>query len=243
MLNNITELIEQLKTTNSGKSLAIKTTNTSLKNNENITELSIKQLLLDNGLQEQKKIKLTKNELIQEYTKQTGKTYYKLSSKDGKHLSETDKADQINKFTAIKETYKTPLKNGYFMWQPNGSQKAPDFVVNLNGILNIESKAGKSVMFNSGLPKSDTFYMCEFSDGTVHRDFGSNIFSEPNICEIMGKVREEFEEHNQDAINRIKKCGKFSNEQLAIIEKYNLPLYARAMMSSFSSNDIIWNIK
>lgn len=242
MLKTIEELITILKETNFSSSLAIKTTNTTTKNNDNITELAIKQILLDNGLHEQQKTNPTIDDLQQEYTRQTGKIYYKLSSKEGKALTEMEKAEQIKKLTQIKTTYKTPLKNGYFMYQPNGSQMPPDFAVNINGFLDIESKAGHLTMFNSGLPKENTFYMCEFLDGTSHRDFGKNIFAEPAMCNLLKEIREEFEEHNDNALNRLENSGKFSNEKLEIIKKYNLCLYPRAMMRPFSAKDSIWNI-
>lgn len=54
------------------------------------------------------------------------------------------------------------LKTGQFMHEPNGSQQAPDFVVNVDGVFQaFELKNSKSgnPMWNCGIPQENYFYI------------------------------------------------------------------------------------
>ena len=90
------------------------------------------------------------------------------------------------------------LQPGQFVYQPNGSQRAPDFLVNNKGNLEkIEAKTTKGVCpkYNSGLPKEDTIYV--FSSGKYNK---TTVFYGDKV--VSDKKRKLFDElHNE--INKL----------------------------------------
>lgn len=90
------------------------------------------------------------------------------------------------------------LLPGQFVYQPNGSQRAPDFLVNNKGNLEkIEAKTSKGVFpkYNSGLPKGDTIYV--FSSGKYNK---TTVFYGDKV--VSNKKRKLFDELH-DEINKL----------------------------------------
>ena len=144
-------------------------------------------------------------------------------------------------FNGYQKTSDIMPKPGFFVFQPNGTQKSPDVLVkDLNeDTLYIEAKSGKTMMFNSGIPKPDYYYMCEYLDGAAYRGYGKDIFN-PSVFSVMPLLRIEFDEHNKDALTRLKNKKLFTDEQLAFIASCNLTIYPRAMTQGFTSTSPVW---
>lgn len=99
-------------------------------------------------------------------------------------------------FVQVDKKYVNDLKPGQFIWQPYGSQRSPDILVNDRGtIRNIESKTSTQSFpkYNSGLPERDSIYV-----------FSSDMYNQTTV--FMGKsiVSDSMRKKLQDLLDAIK---------------------------------------
>ena len=188
--------------------------------------------------------------LITELTKRlkevnAGKSLTEAKTKNTAAKNSENKVEldivMLLEFSGYNETKDIDPKPNYFVFQPNGTQKSPDILVKdiKNNVLAIEAKSGKTMMFNSGIPNPEYYYMCEYLDGTAYRGYGKDIFN-PLVFTLMPQLRKEFDEHNKAPLDRLKNKNLFTPEQLSFINSANLFIYPRAMTQGIPSNSPMW---
>jgi hypothetical protein len=241
-MKTISEMTDILKLANDGKSIR-----NAENDNGNKVELYICKIFTANGFirQNPEKIYPSTEDIHREYHKQTGKDYI-----DGRKIkSSISKEELLFQSTLCKEIKKSLtkvsidlLKQNHFYYQPYGTQNSPDIIAkDFNGsLLEVESKSGTTIMFNSGILHSTYYYMCEYTTGEVKRGYCSDIF-DPEAEEIIKLAREEFEEHNKNSLLRLKNKMSLSEQQLIKLESWTSSgIYARAMLPGISSTNSIW---
>jgi hypothetical protein len=132
----------------------------------------------------------------------------------------------LQKLEKLKSKTKTKLTNFSFIKHPNGTQKTPDFKVNINNkIINIECKSCQSQykpMWNASYPSEDTIYIY-----TNKKDNKTIIFLGTEI--VQSKVKKIFEEYkllNKKLHNEInEKLNYLTNDE----NPYGMNVYARNM--------------
>ena len=223
MLNviEIVELLKQIKNPNSAKIKGVKQP----KITDRITEANIEAALLEITFKRGYVNPPTTEEVNKALNLQHPKT------KDNTVMRQMARK-QIKKDLIQKSRIPAP---GWFIREPNGSQASPDIrLCDLNGnILNIEAKAGKTAMFNSGMLQEDYFYVVDFESGTSYRDYGITIFGS-KYCKGQEKLREVFDEVNNAYKETALTTFKITPQKYEDLVKAGLIPYARYMTNGLS---------
>lgn len=101
------------------------------------------------------------------------------------------------------------LRHGQFIYQPNGNNNSPDFIVNdLGKVYSLECKSVKKAakpVYNGGLPKEDYIYIfCsgKYDQTTIY--YGNDVVP-PEVREIFNRLIEKLtivhDEFRQEFIN------------------------------------------
>lgn len=99
----------------------------------------------------------------------------------------------------------SPIKDGQYIYQPNGNNNSPDFIVNdLGKIYSLECKSvnkGAKPVYNGGLPKDDYIYIfCsgKYNKTTIYR--GCDVVPlevrkiYDNLLKDLNKVLDEYKD-------------------------------------------------
>lgn len=120
---------------------------------------------------------------------------------------ETKIKELLDKHNFSEVSKGSPMTPGQYIYQPNGNNKSPDFIVNDNGkIYQLECKSvnkGVKPIYNGGLPREDYIYIfCsgKYNKTTIYlgkdivpnevRDIYERLLKELNI--VLDKYKDEF---------------------------------------------------
>lgn len=144
-----------------------------------------------------------------------------------------------NKKEEIKNDNKNKFNNLFYEYQPNGSQKPPDFLISCENFekIKLECKSSKSnkPLFNCSLPNNETIYI--FNDtkkSKTYISYGDDIINSKKFSyeKIYNEVKNFY-----DNINKL--TNNFNN---LILKDTNIKYYPRKMfIQKNKMEDIIDN--
>ena len=117
----------------------------------------------------------------------------------------------------------SPVKSGQYVYQPNGNNNSPDFIVNdIGKVYSLECKSvkkGAKPVYNGGLPKEDYIYIfCsgKYNETTIY--YGCDVVPDivrkiyGRMIEKMIDVQEEFKDEFINCIDNVRGFGYFRRD-------------------------------
>lgn len=114
----------------------------------------------------------------------------------------------------------SPIRSGQFIYQPNGNNNSPDFIVNdLGKVYSLECKSVKKAakpVYNGGLPNKEYIYIfCsgKYNETTIYR--GNDVVPEKvrkiynRLLEELNKVLDEFKDEFKNCKENDRGFGYF----------------------------------